>query len=469
MDYKELFLTKIADGTIKVGILGLGYVGLPLALEFAENNIEVIGFDLDEKKVEKLNGKQTYIKHIPAERISRSVEAGYFTATTDFSRIPEADALIICVPTPLNKHREPDLSFVESTAKTIQKYLRKGQLVTLESTTYPGTTEELLLPLFEEAPVQQAKNKLALLPEDETPSTGNISYELPEKFVVGRDFFLAYSPEREDPNNPEFNTKTIPKVVGGVTPNCLEVAQSLYNQVIVKTVPVTSPKVAEATKIVENVYRSINIALVNELKMVFQKMGIDVWEVIEAASTKPFGFKAFYPGPGLGGHCIPIDPFYLTWKAREYEVNTKFIELAGEINTYQPYYVVQRAMETLNENKKALKGSKILILGVAYKKNVDDMRESPSLKLIEILRERGAQVDYNDPYIPTLPPTRKYKYNMNSIDLTAENLAKYDLVLLSTDHDDYDYEFIHSYANLILDTRNAFKKKGIKNGKVHKA
>ncbi len=470
MDYKELFLTKIADRTIKVGIIGLGYVGLPLALEFAENNIDVLGFDLDGEKVDKLNNGRTYIKHIPSERIAGSVDSGYFTATTDFSRIPEADAIIICVPTPLNKYREPDLSFIKSTAKTIQKYLRKGQLVTLESTTYPGTTEELLLPLFEEAPIEQAKNRFISVEETDGNEAGMLpDYELPEKFTVGRDFFLAYSPEREDPNNPEFNTKTIPKVIGGVTENCLEAAQSLYNQVIVETIPVSSPRIAEATKIVENVYRSINIALVNELKMVFQKMGIDVWEVIDAAATKPFGFKAFYPGPGLGGHCIPIDPFYLTWKAREYEVNTKFIELAGEINTYQPYYVVNRAMEVLNENEKSLKGSKILILGVAYKKNVDDMRESPSLKLIEILREHGAEVDYNDPYIPVLPPTRKYKYDMNSIELTEENLSRYDLVLLSTDHDDYDYEFIDKHSNLILDTRNAFKKKGIKNGKVHKA
>jgi len=470
MNYKELFLSKISEGTIKVGIIGLGYVGLPLALEFAENNISVLGFDLDDEKVNKLNNKETYIKHIPSARIANSVENGYFRATTDFSRLPEADALIICVPTPLNQHREPDLSFIESTAKTIQKYFRKGQLVTLESTTYPGTTEEILLPLFEEAPVQQAKVKMALLPEGEE-FTGKDTYlnSLPEKFVVGQDFFLAYSPEREDPNNPEFNTKTIPKVIGGVTENCLEVARSLYDQVIVKTVPVTSPRVAEATKIVENVYRSINIALVNELKMVFQKMDIDVWEVIDAASTKPFGFKAFYPGPGLGGHCIPIDPFYLTWKAREYEINTKFIELAGEINTFQPYYVVQRAMEVLNENKKALKGSNILILGVAYKKNVDDMRESPSLKLIEILREHGATVDYNDPYIPKLPPTRKYKYNMRSVELTKDNIARYDLILLSTNHDDYDYEFIHSNAQLILDTRNAFKQKGLVNGKIYKA
>ncbi len=443
MNYKEELLKKIEDKSAVVGILGLGYVGLPLGLEFAEKGYKVIGFDLDERKAEFLNKGETYIKHIPSERISKSVNAGLFEATTDFSRLPEADALLICVPTPLDKHREPDMRFVENTAKTIKQYLRKGQLVTLESTTYPGTTEELLLPLFENS------------------NGGGMK--------VGKDFFLAYSPEREDPNNPDFNTATIPKVVGGFTPACLEVAQALYGKVIVKTVPVSSPSVAEATKIVENVYRSINIALVNELKMVFDKMGIDVWEVINAASTKPFGFKAFYPGPGLGGHCIPIDPFYLTWKAREYEVNTKFIELAGEINTHQPYYVVTRSMEVLNEHGKAMKGSRVLILGAAYKKNVDDMRESPSLKLIEILREKGAEVDYNDPYIPKLPPTRKYKYDMNSVELTEENISRYDLILLSTDHDDYDYKFIYEHAKLIVDTRNAFGKQGIKGEKLFKA
>ncbi len=443
MNYKKQFLEKVKDKSAIIGIVGLGYVGLPLALEFAGKEFNVLGFDLDESKVQKLNAGETYIKHIPPERISKSVRAGYFSATTNFDRLPEVDAIIICVPTPLDEHREPDMSYVEGTAKTIQKYLRKGQLVTLESTTYPGTTEELLLPLFQNAARGQMK--------------------------VGEDFFLAYSPEREDPNNPDYNTQTIPKVVGGVTENCLEVAQAMYDQVIVKTVPVSSARVAEATKIVENVYRSINIALVNELKMVFHKMGIDVWEVINAAATKPFGFHPFYPGPGLGGHCIPIDPFYLTWKAREYEVNTKFIELAGEINTYQPYYVVTRAMEVLNEQGKALKGARVLLLGAAYKKNVDDMRESPSLKLIEILREKGALVDYNDPYIPILPPTRKYRFDMESVELTKENLSKYDLVLLSTDHDDYDYEFIHENSTLILDTRNAFRKKGIENGKVFKA
>jgi UDP-N-acetyl-D-glucosamine dehydrogenase len=428
-----------------VGVVGLGYVGLPLGLEFAENGINVLGFDLDQSKTDKISKGETYIKHIPAKKINNAVQSGNFSATTDFERLPEVDAIIICVPTPLDEHREPDMSYIVSTAEMIKKHLRPGQLVTLESTTYPGTTEELLLPMFSEANGKHGE------------------------FKVGEDFFLAYSPEREDPNNPNFNTATIPKVVGGVTENCLDVATSLYNQVIVKTVPVSSARVAEATKIVENVFRSINIALVNELKMVFHKMDIDVWDVINAAATKPFGFTPFYPGPGLGGHCIPIDPFYLTWKAREYEINTKFIELAGEINTYQPYYVVQRAMEVLNDQSKALKGAKVLLLGAAYKKNVDDMRESPSLKLIEILREKGAVVDYSDPYIPKLPPTRKYKYDMESVDLSKENLNGYDLVLLSTDHDNFDYVLIEEASNIILDTRNAFEKNGIKSRKVFKA
>lgn len=442
MNYKEELLQKITDKSFVVGIVGLGYVGLPLGLEFAEKEFSVLGFDLDQRKIDLLGKGETYIKHIPTERISKSVSSGFLKATTDFERLPEVDAIIICVPTPLDKHREPDMSYVEGTAKTIQKYLRKGQLVTLESTTYPGTTEEMLLPLFQNAPEVQSSNL-----------TSHVS-----RLTVGEDFFLAYSPEREDPNNPDYSTATIPKVLGGMTENCNEVAKALYEQVIIEIVPVSSPAVAEATKIVENVYRSVNIALVNELKMVFDKMGIDVWEVINAAKTKPFGFNAFYPGPGLGGHCIPIDPFYLTWKAREFEVNTKFIELAGEINTYQPYYVIEKVMEALNKSKKSLNGSRILLLGAAYKKNVDDMRESPSLKLIELLREKGAEVDYNDPYIPKLPKTRKYDYDMTSVELTADNIAKYDLVLLSTDHDDYKehLDLINDNAKIILDTRNMF-------------
>ena len=326
------FLEKIKNKSAKIGIIGLGYVGLPLGLEFALKGFEVIGFDVDKKKIPLLMEGKSYIKHISEEKIKNAVDSGKFVAVSDFDRLPEVDAIIICVPTPLNKHREPDMSYVVDTAETIAKYLRKGQLVTLESTTYPGTTEEILQPLFENAPITQKVGS--------------------EKFVVGKDFYLAFSPEREDPNNPDFNTSTIPKVIGGVTENCITISTELYNNVIVKTVPVSSPKVAEATKLVENIYRSVNIALVNELKMVFDRMDIDVWEVIAAASTKPFGFNAFYPGPGLGGHCIPIDPFYLTWKAREFEVNTRFIELAGEINTHMPYYVVENAGKLLNRVKK---------------------------------------------------------------------------------------------------------------------
>jgi len=465
---KMQLLNKINDKSAIVGIIGLGYVGLPLGLEFARKNIKVIGFDLDQSKVDIINKGGSYIKHIKAERISNAVTNNGFCATSDFSRLPEVDAIIICVPTPLDEHREPDMKYIVNSAKTIAKYLRKGQFVALESSTYPGTTEEILLPLFKNAPKIQAKMKVLELVGN-YDDTVIITEGNENEYVVGEDFYLAFSPEREDPNNPEFNTATIPKVVGGVTENCLKIALALYNQVIVKTVPVSSPAVAEATKLLENIYRSVNIALVNELKMVFDRMGIDVWEVIDAASTKPFGYHAFYPGPGLGGHCIPIDPFYLTWKAHEYEINTNFIELAGEVNTQMPYYVVERIFELLNKDRKAINGSKILILGAAYKKDIDDMRESPSLRLIELLNEKGAAVSYNDPYIPKLPKTRKYDYDMESVALTAKNLDSFDLVLLSTDHSDYDYRFIEQHAKLIVDTRNAFAKHGISTKKIFKA
>ncbi|MDP2363405.1 MAG: nucleotide sugar dehydrogenase, partial [Ignavibacteria bacterium] len=396
--YNQL-LKKIENKTAVIGIIGLGYVGLPLALEYATKGFKTIGFDIDEKKIPILNAGKSYIKHIKADKIKKTVGNNKFIATADFTRLPEVDAIIICVPTPLNEHREPDMTYIENSGKIIAHYLRAGQFVSLESSTYPGTTEEILLPMFENAPLtQNSKNK--------------IQKTKIKPFMVGKDFYLAFSPEREDPNNSKYSTATIPKVVGGVTANCLKVALAIYNQVIVKTVPVSSPRAAEATKLLENIYRSINIALVNELKMVFERMDIDVWEVVDAAATKPFGFQAFYPGPGLGGHCIPIDPFYLTWKAREFEISTKFIELAGEINTFMPYYVIEKAGEVLNKFKKSLNGSKVLILGASYKKDIDDMRESPSLKLIEILREKGAKVDYNDPYVPKLPKTRKYKYDM---------------------------------------------------------
>jgi UDP-N-acetyl-D-glucosamine dehydrogenase len=439
MELKDKILNKSAH----IGIIGLGYVGLPLGLAFAAKGFNVLGFDLDERKIKHLEKSQSYIKHISKAKIKKVISNGKLKVTTDFSKLPKVDVIIICVPTPLDEHREPDMSYVVNTAKTVAKYIRRGQLVTLESTTYPGTTDELLQPLFENA---GGKNK----------------------FKVGKDFYLAFSPEREDPNNPDYSTVTIPKVVGGVTPKCLEIATTLYDQVIIRTVPVSSPRAAEASKLLENIYRSVNIALVNELKMVFDKMNIDIWEVIAAASTKPFGFKAFYPGPGLGGHCIPIDPFYLTWKAREFEINTKFIELAGEINTYQPYYVVEKSTEVLNKFKKALNGSKVLILGAAYKKDIDDMRESPSLKLIDIYREKGATVEYSDPLIHILPKTRKYKFDMKSLKLTKEKLQSYDLVVLSTDHSIFDYKLIAKSSRLIVDSRNAFEARGIKSKNIFK-
>ncbi len=447
-------LEKIKNHSAEIGVIGLGYVGLPLALEFANKGFPVTGFDVDEKKIPVLKEGSSYIKHIHADRIRAVINSGKFFPTTDFSLLSKVDVIIICVPTPLNEHREPDMTYIIDTSKEVQRYFKRGQLIVLESTTYPGTTEEILLPLFEQAPsIQTAETQ------------GNKG----RLFKAGEDFFLAFSPEREDPNNPEYSTTTIPKVVGGITPNCLIAAKFLYDQIIVETVPVSCTKTAEAVKLLENIYRAVNIALVNELKVVFSRMGIDIWEVIEAAKTKPFGFQPFYPGPGLGGHCIPIDPFYLTWKARQYDIHTKFIELAGEINTNQPYYVVERAVDALNKNDISLKGAKILILGAAYKKDIDDLRESPSLKLIEIFREREASVDYHDPYIPKLPKTRKYEYELESISLTANKLAEYDLVLLSTDHNAYDYDFIKKHAKLIVDTRNAFKLNGIMNGKVIKA
>jgi UDP-N-acetyl-D-glucosamine dehydrogenase len=462
---------KINSKTAIIGIIGLGYVGLPLALEFTKKEFNVLGFDVDETKIPILNSGNSYIKHIKKERIECAIKHKKFEATTDFSRLKSCDAIIICVPTPLNEHREPDLTYIINSGKIVAQYLRKGQLVVLESSTYPGTTEEILLPMFEKAGGRWSAVGGGLKENPTTkhqqPTTGN---QQPTSCVVGKDFYLAFSPEREDPNNPEYNTSTIPKVVGGVTQACLEAACALYNQVIVKTVPVSSTRTAEATKLLENIYRSVNIALVNELKMVFDRMEIDVWEVIEAAKTKPFGFHPFYPGPGLGGHCIPIDPFYLTWKAREFDISTKFIELAGEINTSMPYYVVERSMEALNTHKKSLNGAKVLILGASYKKDIDDMRESPTLKLIDLFREKGAIVDYNDPYIPKLPKTRKYEYDLSSVELTEKNLQVYDLVLLSTDHTYYkeNSKFIIEHSKLIIDTRNAFDKIPA-NGKLFKA
>ncbi len=435
MDLKQ----KIITNDFTVGIIGMGYVGLPLALEFAAKGIKVIGFDLDPIKVKKINiEKKSYIKHISSERIKLQVNRKTLKATSDFSKLSKPDIIIICVPTPLNVNREPDLSFVMNSTNIIAKYLRKGQLISLESTTYPGTTDEDLLKVLE--------------------GTG---------LKVGIDYYLCFSPEREDPNNPLFSTSTIPKVLGGVTKNCKELGIMMYSKVINNVVPVSSTKAAEAAKLLENIYRSINIALVNELKVVFDRMGIDIWEVIKAASTKPFGFTPFYPGPGLGGHCIPIDPFYLTWKAREYDTSCKFIELAGEINTSMPFFVVEKVIHALNDHKKSIKGSKILILGLAYKKDIDDLRESPSLKLIELLQDHGAKVDYNDEYVTSIPKVRKYNFNKKSVKITQANVRRYDLILLSTEHSYYDYGMILKSAKLIVDTRNGFGK--YSNRKIYKA
>ncbi|MCX6161972.1 MAG: nucleotide sugar dehydrogenase [Ignavibacteriae bacterium] len=431
--------TKLKTNDFTVGIIGLGYVGLPLALEYSSKGINVIGFDLDVNKIKHINiSKRTYIKHIPSERIKTEVNRKTFSATSDFSKLRIADVIIICVPTPLNVNREPDISYVLNSTREIAKYLRKGQMVSLESTTYPGTTDEDILSILSKTGLK-----------------------------VGRDFFLCFSPEREDPNNPHYSTSTIPKVVGGVTRQCLDIGVMAYGKVIKKIVPVSSTRAAEATKLLENIFRSINIALVNELKQVFDRMNIDVWEVIQAASTKPFGFMPFYPGPGLGGHCIPIDPFYLTWKAREYDMSTKFIELAGEINTFMPFYVVEKVIHALNDNYKSIKGSKILLLGLAYKKDIDDLRESPSLKLLEILQEHGAVVDYNDDYTTSIPKVRKYNFKKHSVKLTAKVVSKYDLVLLATDHSYYDYGMILKHAKIIVDTRNGFGK--YKSKKIFKA
>src|ERR1700726_2142686 len=408
---------------LKVGIIGCGYVGLPLALRFAEAGHRVTGFDTDPKKVSMLNAGKSYIEHIQQNKIQQFVNSKHFGATTDFEKLKECDAIIICVPTPLDERREPDLSYVEQTALSIQPNLQKGQLVVLESTTYPGTTEELVLPVLEETGM---KCPVAHGPDNDQ---------------IGTDFFLAFSPEREDPGNKQYGLAQIPKVVGGVNPPSGRAAQALYAQIVAKVVPVSSTQAAEMTKLLENIFRCVNIALVNELKMLAMRMGIDIWEVIDAAATKPFGFMPFYPGPGLGGHCIPVDPYYLSWKAREFDFATRFIELAGEVNTAMPYHVVDSVASALNNRKKSIKGSKVLILGMAYKKDVDDLRESPSLKLLELLTARGALLDYNDPFFPSLFKMRHYDYSdMRSIALSPERLASYDCVLIATDHTSYDYD-----------------------------
>jgi UDP-N-acetyl-D-glucosamine dehydrogenase len=423
-----------------VGIVGLGYVGLPLAREFCRGGAKVLGFDINTQMVKLINQGKSPIKHIPHEAVREMVKSGRFRATDNMKELSKPDAILICVPTPLTKNRDPDMQYIVSTSQTISKYIRKGQLVVLESTTYPGTTREVMVPILEQSGLKAEK-----------------------------DFFIAFSPEREDPGNKSFRTSTIPKVVGGLGEESLRRALAVYQIAIEKLVPVGSCEVAEAAKILENTYRCINIAMVNELKMLFDRMGIDVWEVIRAATTKPFGFHPFYPGPGLGGHCIPIDPFYLTWKARQYGMATRFIELAGEINTGMPEYVVERTMDALNERKKSLKGARVLVLGLAYKPDIDDVRESPSLELIELFQAKGAKVDYNDPYIPHTHKQREHDLKMKSKPLSARMLAGYDAVVISTNHSDYDYRWIVRHARLVIDTRNATAKVRSGRNKIMKA
>ena len=424
----DRLIQKIVEKKAKVGIIGLGYVGLPLVLRFCEEGFFVLGFDVDPSKVARLKKGKSYLKSIPSSHISPFIRQGRLEVTDDFYRLSEPDCILVCVPTPLTEKMEPDLQYIEKTSDAIRNTLRKGQLIVLESTTYPGTTEELLLPRLE--------------------STG---------LKTGRDFFLGFSPEREDPGNKRFSTSQIPKVVSGHTSACLRAVKTLYQQVIQKLVPVSSTRAAELTKLLENIYRSINIALVNELKMLADRMGIDIWEVIEAASTKPFGYSPFYPGPGMGGHCIPIDPFYLSWKAKEYDFTTRFIQLAGEINVSVPYYVVSKIMDALNERRKSIRSARILILGVAYKKDVDDARESPALAIMEILREKGAKIFYHDPYIPVLPIFRKHHFNLRSSPLTEKFLRRLDAVVVVTDHSQIDYGWIVKHSSLVVDTRNVTK------------
>ncbi len=424
---KQQLVNKLTDKTAVIGVVGLGYVGIPLALRYAEAGYKVLGFDIDQSKIDKISSGKTYIKHIPDEDIQAAVDNN-FEATVDFERAKEADALILCVPTPLDLHREPDLSYVLDTMDSLLPYLRKGHVVSLESTTYPGTTDEELKPRIE--------------------GTG---------LNIGDDVFLVYSPEREDPGNPNFKTQTIPKVCGGDTESCREVGIALYSHVIDKVVAVSSTRAAEMTKLLENIHRAVNIGLVNEMKIVADKMGIDIYEVIDAAATKPFGFVPYYPGPGLGGHCIPIDPFYLTWKAREYGINTRFIELAGEVNSSMPEYVLNKIVSGLNDQKKAINGSRILMLGIAYKKNIDDMRESPSVEIMQLIQDCGAEIDYSDPYVPVFPKMRRYSFDLNSVAITADNIKNYDCVVVGTDHVDFDYKMIGENAKLIIDTRGMYR------------
>jgi len=437
---KQSFLNKIESHTALIGIIGLGYVGLPLVLRFAEENFSVTGFDIDKSKVDALNSGKSYIKHIPESKIKDLININKFKATTDFSRLKDTDCILICVPTPLNDNKEPNLTYIKNTAEQIARHMRKNQLISLESTTYPGTTREELLPLFEEKGLK-----------------------------AGEDFYLVYSPEREDPANKKYSTQNIPKVVGGITPSCLESGEALYQQIVDTVVPVSSTEVAELTKLLENIYRSVNIALVNELKVLADKMGIDIWEVIEASSTKPFGFKPFYPGPGLGGHCIPIDPFYLSWKARELNFNTRFIELAGEVNTSMPEYVISKLSDVLNNQTKCIRDSKILVLGVAYKKDIDDIRESPAVEVMDRLKNKGAEVFYHDPHVPRIHNMRKYDLDLASSSLNEQLLSEMDAVVIVTDHSSYDYDWIVENSSIVLDTRNATRNVKSNRHKIIKA
>jgi UDP-N-acetyl-D-glucosamine dehydrogenase len=424
--YLTRLISRFESRSAVVGIVGLGYVGLPLSLRYAEAGFKVIGIDIDAAKVARLNQGQSYIAHIAPGAVAGALAAG-FEASTEFARAAECDALVICVPTPLNVYREPDLSFVLDTADALLPHMRAGQLLSLESTTYPGTTDEQLRPRLEA-----------------------------RGFTLGHDIFLVFSPEREDPGNPNFATRTIPKVCGGDTESCLQAGIALYSPAIDRVVPVSSTRAAELTKLLENIHRAVNIGLVNEMKIIADKMAIDIHEVIRAAATKPFGFTPYYPGPGLGGHCIPIDPFYLTWKARQYGLHTRFIELAGEINSDMPHWVIGKLAEALNQRSRSVKGARVLVLGIAYKKNVEDMRESPSVELMEILRDKGALVDYADPHVPVFPTMREHHFDLDSVALTPQSLASYDVVLLATSHDAFDYQLIQRHARLIVDTRGVY-------------
>lgn len=430
-DYLEKLLDKFERKNAEIGIVGLGYVGLPLALAFCNSGYKVLGVDIDKRKVKKINSGSSYIKHISEAKIQKFVEKKKLSATSDFEDTSNCDAIILCIPTPLGKNREPNLTFIKETIQFLLPHLNKGKVISLESTTYPGTTEEIIKPLIE--------------------SRG---------FEIGKDIFLMYSPEREDPGNIEFPLSEIPKVLGGISKKCSIIGEVLYKSIVKQIIVVKNTKTAEMTKLIENIHRSVNIGLVNELKPLAEKMGIDLYEVIEAASTKPFGFSAYYPGPGLGGHCLPIDPFYLTWKAREFGMNTRFIELAGEINQSMPKYVVQKTIDVLNDSFLSVRGSKVLLLGMAYKKNIDDLRESPSIEILNLLHEKGAKIEYCDPYLNEIPVMRKKSLRLKSIDLSLKKLNSFDIVLLLTDHDIFDYEYILENSKLIIDTRGRYEQKG---------